>query len=93
MYECIVVQPESPQVLEAEGPLDGAWVFQQDPQGPHSDSWSMSVGAVSDTSESLDPESHGLEPVAGNPVSASRDDAVLSPHTGPRSPTGEVEDG
>ena len=87
MYECIVVQTESHQVLDAEGPLDGAWEYQQDPRGPHSDSWSMSVGAVSDASES-----HGSVSVGGSPVSVGRDDAVSSPRTGPGSPMGEVED-
>ena len=91
MYEGIVTQPESPQVLDAEGPLDGElqWEYRQDPHGPHSDSWSTSVGVGSDASESLERESHGL---AGSPLSASRDDAVSSPHTGPESPMGEVED-
>ena len=92
MYEGMVTQPESPQVLDAEGPLDGElqWECQQDPRGPHSDSWSMSVGAGSDASESR--ESQGPEWFAGSPVSASREDAVSSPRTGPGSPMGEVED-
>ena len=84
MYECIVVQTESHQVLEAEGPLDGAWESQQDPYGPNSDSWSMSVGAVSDASES-----HGSVSVGGSPVSAA---VMSSPRTGPGSPMGDVED-
>ena len=87
MYECIVVEPESAQVLDAEGPLDGALQLEYWP-GPRSDRWSMSVGAVSDASESLEVES---ETVARSPVPASKDDAVSSPHTGPGSPMGEVE--
>jgi hypothetical protein len=51
MYEWIVIQPESRQVLDAEGPLDGAlqWEYQEDPSGP--DSWSMSVGPGSPMGE------------------------------------------
>jgi len=90
MYECIVIEPQSAQVLDAEGPLDGALQLEywQDPPGPRSERWSMSVGAASDASESLEVES---ETVAGSRVLASRDDAVSSPHTGPGSPMGEVE--
>jgi len=92
MYERAVVQSESLQVLDAEGPLDGAlqWEYQRDP--PHSDRWSMSVGAVSDASDLLDRESDGLEPAGGSPVSATRDDAVSSPRAGPGSPMWDVED-
>jgi len=94
LYEGMVTQPESPQVLDAEGPLDGElqWEYQLDPRGPLSDSWSMSIVAGSDAPESLEHESHRLESVAGSPVSASRDDAVSSPRTEPGSPMGDVED-
>ena len=94
MYEGIVTQPESPQVLDAEGPLDGElqWEYQQVPRGPHSDSRSMSVEAGSDASELLEREAHGSDSVVWSPVSASRDDAVSSPRDGPGSPMGEIED-
>jgi len=94
MYEGIVTRPESPQVLDAEGPLDGElqWEYQQDPRGPLSDPWSMSVGTGSDASESHERESHGSESVGWSPVSASRDNAVSSLRDPPGSPMGEVED-
>ena len=90
MYECIVVQSESPQVLDAEGPLDGSlqWEYQPDQPRRHSDSWSLSVGAVSDTSESLEREG---DTVGRGPVSPSTDDVVSRPRTGPGSPMREVE--
>jgi len=92
MYECIVVQPESAQVLDAEGPLDGEWQLEypQDPHRPHSDSWSMSVGPASGVSESPEPKSLVSEPEGWSPASPGTDD-VSSPHTGPGSPMGQVE--
>jgi hypothetical protein len=73
--------------------LDGAlqWEYQQDPHGPHLDSWSMSAEAGSDESDLLERESHGSEQDMST-HSASKDDAVSTPRTGPGSPMGEIEE-
>ena len=86
MYEGIISRPESPQVLDAEGPLDGElqWEYQQDRCGPLPESWSMRVRTGSEPHERESHE-HESESVGWSPVSASGDDAVSNPRDGPGS--------